>query len=81
MTEFIVFMAKFLSISFAVFAILASIFVKSDDYGSSDSKDDASIYTGLAGGAGVIFRYTAYHSYLSQSALKPIHYHLYSLFR
>jgi hypothetical protein len=55
MTEFIVFMAKFLSISFAVFAILASIFVKSDDYGSSDSKDDASIYTGLAGGAGVIF--------------------------
>ena len=55
MTEFIVFMAKFLSISFAVIAVLASIFVKSDDYGSSDSKDDASIYGGVAGGAGVIF--------------------------
>ncbi len=53
MTEFIVFMAKFLSISFAVFAILAAIFVKSDDYGDSDL--DPRIHGGLAGGAGVIF--------------------------
>lgn len=53
MTEFIVFMAKFLSISFAVFAILASIFVKSDDYGDSDL--DPRIHGGLSGGAGVIF--------------------------
>jgi hypothetical protein len=53
MTEFIVFMAKFLSISFAVFAILAAIFVESDDYGDSDL--DPRIHGGLAGGAGVIF--------------------------
>ena len=53
MTEFIVFMAKFLSISLAVFAILAAIFVESDDYGDSDL--DPRIHGGLAGGAGVIF--------------------------
>ena len=53
MTEFIVFIAKFLSISFAVFAILAAIFVKSVDYGDSDL--DPRIHGGLAGGAGVIF--------------------------
>jgi hypothetical protein len=55
MTEFIILFAKCFFITFAVLAILASIFVKSDDYGSSDSKDDASIYGGVAGGAGVIF--------------------------
>ena len=55
MTEFIVLFAKCFFISFAVLAVLASIIVKSDDYGSSDSKDDASIYGGVAGGAGVIF--------------------------
>ena len=53
MTEFIVFMAKFLSIGFAVIAILAAIFVKSDDYGDSDL--DPRMHGGLAGGAGVIF--------------------------
>ena len=55
MTEFIVLFAKCFFITIAVIAILAAIFVKSDDYGSSDSKDDASIYGGVAGGAGVIF--------------------------
>ena len=55
MTEFIILFAKCFFITFAVLAVLASILVKSDDYSSSDSKDDASIYTGLAGGAGVIF--------------------------
>jgi hypothetical protein len=53
MTEFIVFMAKFLSISIAVFAVLASFIVKSDDFGDSDL--DPRIHGGLAGGAGVIF--------------------------
>ena len=55
MTEFIVLFAKCFFITIAVLAVLASFIVKSDDFGSSDSKDDASIYTGLAGGAGVIF--------------------------
>ncbi len=55
MTEFIVLFAKCFFITLAVLAVFASIFVESDDYGSSDSKDDASIYTGVAGGAGVIF--------------------------
>ena len=55
MTEFIILFAKCFFITCAVLAVLASILVTSDDYGSSDSKDDASIYTGLAGGAGVIF--------------------------
>ena len=53
--QFIVLFAKCFFITIAVLAVLASFIVKSDDYGSSDSKDDASIYTGLAGGAGVIF--------------------------
>jgi hypothetical protein len=53
MTEFIVFMAKFLSIGIAVIAILAAIFVESDDFGDSDL--DPRIHGGLAGGAGVIF--------------------------
>ncbi|MFC2605639.1 MAG: hypothetical protein ACFN20_08135 [Bacteroidota bacterium] len=53
MTEFIVFIAKFFFISFAVIAVLASIFVKSDDYGGSNY--DPRIHGGLAGGAGVIF--------------------------
>lgn len=55
MTEFIVLFAKCFFITLAVIAVLASIFVESDDYGSSDSKDDASIHGGVAGGAGVIF--------------------------
>jgi len=53
MTEFIVLFAKCFFISFAVIAVLASIFVKSDDFGDSDL--DPRIHGGLAGGAGVIF--------------------------
>ena len=53
MTEFIVLFAKCFFITIAVLAILAAIFVKSDDFGDSDL--DPRIHGGLAGGAGVIF--------------------------
>ena len=44
MTEFIVLFAKCFFITLAVLAVLAAIFVESDDYGDR-----------VAGGAGVIF--------------------------
>ena len=53
MTEFIVLFAKCFFITIAVLAVLASIFVESDDYGNSDY--DPRIHGGVAGGTGVIF--------------------------
>ena len=53
MTEFIVLFAKCFFITLALLAVLAAIFVESDDYGDSDY--DPRIHGGVAGGAGVIF--------------------------
>ncbi len=53
MTKFIVLFAKCFFITIAVLAVLAAIFVESDDYGDRDY--DPRIHGGVAGGAGVIF--------------------------
>ncbi len=50
MTDFIVFMAKFVAIGISIIAVLAAIFIKSDEYPKSSPSDDASTNVGIGGG-------------------------------